>query len=248
MHVSNDPLVVGVGRSSAHSGGTDLSETSPLDDARLMLRHPATFFGSFHNSRSVDWVVLAKALLGFLFFAWIVEILSGPGFAESLSDSLYSAIDQLEEFTSGPIMSRVLGHTFDLSGLDDLVNAVAAGFMQFRIVAIPVFSLVGVLFMAAGATIGLPLLGVPSSLVSLPTLLSALLYANWFIVLAVIPWVGPGLAALATTLASVYFIKRIYGMSWIRSFVALHAVTWVLGGALAFAAGSALIVTGFLIR
>lgn len=217
----------------------DISQTTPFDDVVALFRSPRAFFESLGRQPNpiAGWVIL-KALLGHFLISWLVAFVRS---ADDLKRGAQSLVPLIDEYG---VQFQERFSVFGAGGFspDDmkqgLASALAAG-AQAAMVAAPFFSLMLIAFTALTASWFLPMVGVSRARVA-PTgrIVLVGIFANWFMLLELLPVGGRFVAVIVEMTMFSLGVAWIHRTSFVRSFLALYVLSWVVLGILvaAFAA------------
>jgi hypothetical protein len=193
---------------------------NPLQDFLSLLRSPKRFFGRLRDlDASTETLWLIKALLGLFCAHWVVGFLIQTQMGLSTVQVL---IETLRFFDSD------LGAKGFLRPLERPLSMGVTALGQFRGFAQPFLSLGSVLLSAAACTLFLPLMGVNPRQVSFAKNLVILSYAQWLVVLALIPGTSVLVLWVVLPLFQIFAIRWAYSVGLFRAFLSVHLIHWLL--------------------
>ncbi len=206
----------------------DLESTTPIKDLFLLFRKPRQFFMALADLPHLSaWVVL-KTIVFFCFLSWLVGYFTGQEEMRTTLASLQPLMDQMLDTARDRLPSLFAAALDGEQVRSRLAVALVTG-IQLSMMLKPLIALVFLFFTAATAYFFLPVVGIAKeNRVSLGKIYIAGIYANWAVVLALIPFVGSSLASIAEVLLFVFALKWICKTTLWKSFLALYVLGWLL--------------------
>ena len=205
----------------------DLDSSTPVGDIKMLFRRPHFFFQSLGHAPGLSGWMILKAIVGFCFLSWLVGYFNGQ---REMNEALESSRPYLNELVAiiRDKMPAFLGSSFAGDDLSASLAMVLVTLVQLGMILQPFFVLFFLLFTAATAYYFLPMIGVKKpERISFGKIYIAGVYANWYVVLGLIPVVGGMLSTFAAMLFYVYAIKWMQKVSFFRSFLALYVLGWL---------------------
>jgi len=214
-------------------GPLELELTNPLQDAYLLATHPRRFFEFFRQADSVnDWVGF-KAIFGLLFAAWLAHFAVG---AQNLAKAYNGLVNILGQ-VGFQDWFKLWGLKLNMPAVQHMLLAGVVTLAQLQMILAPLATLFFLLLLSGMTALTLPLFGVKRHDISFGSIFFAFAYAHWWLVLGVIPFVGPLLAFIVVGLMCVYAIKWIFQLGFWESAISIGLLL-LMGEALALAAFS----------
>lgn len=210
------------------ASAVDLESNTPVQDLKLLLSRPRALFESLGalSERSL-WIYL-KVIVTFCFLSWFVGYFKGQREMEALLTTFQPLLDQMIDAFRDRIPSLLTPSLNPEDLRSSLAMALVTG-IQLGVMLKPVVTLFVLLFTAATAYFFLPFVGVPKTQRgSFGTLYLAGVYANWTVLLGLLPIGGSFLASVAEMILYVLALKWIYRISFWKSFLALYVLGWLL--------------------
>jgi hypothetical protein len=223
-----DPLIHGPSvtvQAAASALGPDLETSSPWSDFLDLLRRPRALFLAV--GRGTSQRTLWKASLGYVFLAWVAGFVAAQ---REIARGLTEWANAVDKLGSSPVSRRVLqffSPEGDLEAGRAKLLATGAGFTQATVFVSPLLVVAGLAFSVSIAALLLPMLGVEKERVKFQDLFVSQLYANWFVFLAIVPFVGGLVSWLLPFFMGILAVKWICETTWFRSFVALKFLSIV---------------------